>query len=48
MTGRELAEKEEGLKRRENSRLSIERARREKYHQLHQDDIEGKYVTNTL
>ncbi|WP_375467270.1 hypothetical protein [uncultured Nostoc sp.] len=48
MTGCELAEKEEILKRRENRRLSIERARREKYYQLHHDDIEGKYITNTL
>lgn len=46
MAGRELAEKEEALKRRENRRLSLERARREKYHKLHQDDIEGKYITN--
>ena len=35
MTGRELAEKEEALKRRECRRLSIERARREKYKELH-------------
>lgn len=46
MAGRELAEKEEALKRRENRRLSLERARREKYHKLHQDDVEGKYITN--
>lgn len=34
MTGCELAKKEEALKRRENRRLSIERARREKYYKL--------------
>lgn len=37
-------EKEEALKRQENRRLSIERARREKYHELHQNGIEGKYI----
>lgn len=48
MTGRELVEKEEALKRRENERLSAEQARREKYHELHQNDIESKYITDTL
>ena len=48
MTGRELVEKEEALKRRENERLSTEKARREKYHELHQNDIESKYITDTL
>lgn len=45
MTGRELAEKEEALKRRERRRLSIERARREKYKELYQNDTQRKYIT---
>lgn len=48
MTGRELAEKKEALKRRECRQLSIERARREKYKELHQNDIERKYITSIL
>ncbi len=48
MTGRELAEKEEALKRQECRRLSIERARRENYEELHQNNLERKYITNIL
>ncbi len=48
MAGRELAEKEEALKRRECRQLSIERAWREKYKELHQNDIERKYITSIL
>ena len=48
MTRRELAEKEEALKCRERRRLSIERARREKYEELHQNDFERKFSTNII
>lgn len=48
MTGRKLAEKEEALKRRECRRLSIERARREKYEKLHQNGFERKYSPNIM
>ena len=45
MTGRELAEKEEPLKRQKCRRFSIERARREKYKEPHQNDTQRKYIT---
>lgn len=48
MAGRELAEKEEALKLRECRRLSIERARWEKYEELHQNEFERKYSTNIM
>lgn len=48
MTSRKLAEKEEALKRRERRRLSIERARREKYEELHQKNFERKHFTSVL
>lgn len=48
MTGREQAGKKEALKRRECRRLSIERARREKYRELHQNDTERKLITSIL
>lgn len=39
MTGRELADKEEALKRQECRVLSIEQAWREKYKELHQNNV---------
>ena len=48
MTGQELAEKEEVLKRQERRQLSIERARREKYKILYQNDTKRKYITSIL
>ena len=43
-TGREAAEQEEAVKRRTERKLSIERARREKYDQLHDYKVEGIFL----
>lgn len=43
-TGREAAEQEEAIKRRTKRKMSIERARQEKYNQLHDDKVEGIFL----
>lgn len=44
-TRRGAAEQEEAVKRRTKRKLSIERARREKYDQLHDSKVEGILLT---